>query len=144
EMQVALTLGFAGTKQTVGRGELGHDQATTGDFAGPGRISFTGRRHDGYRLLHKAGIANESAKDGVGHACHRGQNGSWGDAYITDLKRLRHLRAIGGDGWGYRSFPKLMHVSAIPTLNLRSAGMTALYMLPRTTWQVNKPRASSS
>src|SRR5437870_662148 len=96
EMQIALALGLAAAEESIGRGELGHDEAAS--RAG-GRIN--GR-------MQKAGIADEAAEDRVSHACHGRKNGGGRDAHAADLDTLRYRRGLSRAA-GNRSVPVLAH-----------------------------------
>src|SRR5438552_19127875 len=58
--------------------------------------------------MQKAGITDEAAEDGIGHAGHGRKNGRGRDAHAADLDRLRYRRGLSGAA-GNRSVPVLAH-----------------------------------
>src|SRR6266853_941722 len=126
EREITFALGFTGAEEAVGRGELGHQQATTGNFfvlenswrVLPGAVGHlllqqfrgtVGRGHDVMRTTHKTGIANEAAEDRIRDARHGSENRGRRDANAADLESLRHARAFRGEGGVGRIFPEFLH-----------------------------------
>src|SRR5262249_29334229 len=119
KMQIAFALLLPRAEQAVGGSELGHQKAAgrtvvilQDRWGGSLRLALfmlLGHRHEFARLGYKAGVADEAAENGVGHAGHRRENRGRGNAHAANLDSLRHLRALWhGDG-GDRVLPEFMH-----------------------------------
>ncbi len=124
--QVALELGLAHAGQTVGGGELRHDEAAAGVFVrglgfnGGGERSILRNPHLrvemwGTRTRICGGgedrsVLDEAAEDGVGNAGHGGEHRRRRDAHAADGELRRHAR-VRGHGVLGRIVPMLFHTS---------------------------------
>ncbi len=104
--QVALALHLPHARQTIGGGELGHDEPATGLLIARGLLHVFGLRRSVRGEL--AGVLDEAAKDGVGNAGHGREHGRRRNVHVADGERRRHAR-LGGHGVLDRVVEVLLH-----------------------------------